>query len=93
MCVVSMIMDHYTDKWRPLIPQYPDSITAPWQQEPIVPITVPALTPEQIEEFRQLYEKAKEYDKRNNEPNCELDEKRKALKEIARQLGIEIAFL
>lgn len=88
MCVVSMVMDHYADKWKPYIePQYPFGETMP-----LAP-SIPQITKEEIEEFRKLLERAREYDKRNNEPDCELDEKRQLLKKIAKQLDIDISFL
>lgn len=85
MCVVSMIMDYYHDKWQPLVPQpYP----VPY------PFPVPSpITPEEIEEFRKLLERAREYDKRNNEPDCELDEKKRKIRELAKALGVEIDFV
>lgn len=79
MCVVSMVTDHYIDKWR----QY--------QQDTIT--TTPGISPQEVEEFRKLLERAREYDKRNNEPECELDSKRQALKKIAKELGVEIEFI
>jgi len=35
---------------------------------------------------------AADYDVKNNQPDCELDEKRKALEKLADELGIEIKF-
>lgn len=98
MCVVSMIMDHHHDKWTPRLPEItpltPDTPgTGIW---PIVlpgNVTVPLITKEEIEEFRVLLERAREYDRKHHQPECELDEKRVALKSLARQLGVEIAFL
>lgn len=77
MCVVSMIMDHYYDRWQPLVSQ------------PIVPI----ISSQEIEEFRRLLERAKEYDRRNNEPDCELPSKKKRIKNLADVLGVKIKFL
>lgn len=106
MCVVSMVMDHYREKWEPLLPQTPwplaPNIPDPYRQadpdevrkalEQFGP-KQPAITKEEVEEFRRLLERAREYDKRNQEPDCELDEKRQAIKDIAKQLGVEISFL
>lgn len=107
MCVVSMIMDHYSDKWRDRLPQ-------PQGPQPFFPYTPsvppqspedqrkaleqfmyrpPAITDAEILEFRQLLDRAREYDKRNNEPDCEIAEKREAVLRIAKQLGVEISFL
>lgn len=85
MCVVSMIVDHYTNKW-----------TEKWheQQSTLEPIPlVSPITQEEVDEFRRLLQRAREYDKRTGQPDCELDEKRHVLKKLAEQLGVEIEFL
>lgn len=84
MCVVSMIMDHYRDKWAPMVPQQPFVWPVPY---------TPPITPEEIAEFRRLLDRAREYDRRNNEPDCELEEKKEAIRKIAKALGIEIGQL
>lgn len=85
MCVVSMVMDHYHDKWKPLLPTYP---TIPTQ--PVQPVqTIPQAD---IDEFYKLLERAREYDRKNNEPECELQEKKDALQAIAKALGVTIKF-
>ncbi len=95
MCVVSMVMDHYWEKWnkpQPYPPTYipnnfpfnPDANKFP---APYFP------TKEEVEEFRKLLERAREYDKRNNEPDCELEEKRERIKKLAEELGIDISFV
>lgn len=42
--------------------------------------------------FDNLLKGAKEYDKRTNQPDCELEEKKALLKKLADQLGININF-
>lgn len=79
MCVVSMIMDHYHEKWRDKTPTW------------IVPM--PAISPTEIDEFRKLLDRAREYDKKHNQPDCELEEKRQKLKKLADELGVKIDFL
>jgi len=121
MCVVSMVSDHYIDKWGRRIPGWPNSEpnTPSIPFVPSVPypplgpgwpipdgaggdsggtITItsmpdPKITQEEIDEFRRLLARAREYDARNNEPNCELDEKRQILLKIAEALGVEIDFI
>jgi hypothetical protein len=107
MCVVSMIMDHYRDRWEPRIPRTDDPFYYPPAPVPLRPQQQwdpkdlqqfmapkpPAITPEEIAEFRKLLDRAREYDKRNNEPECELAEKRDAVLAIAKALGVEISFL
>lgn len=85
MCTVSMIMEHYREKWEPRLYEWPPAFPKLNQE--------PAITDEEIREFRTLLERAREYDKRNNEPDCELNEKRDAIKRIAKSLGVEISFL
>ena len=80
MCVQSMIMDHYGDKWGDLFKQ--PTFT-----------TYPMITPEEVAEFRTLLERAREYDKRHNEPECETEAKRQRLLAIAKELGVEISFV
>jgi hypothetical protein len=81
-------MDHYHDKWTH--PPYQQPITAiPFTNYPMVP----SISAEEIAEFRKLLERAREYDKRNNEPDCEIEGKRQAILTIAKQLGVEISFL
>jgi len=93
MCVQSMVMDHYSDKWGPMVPGWVLPSTPGTVGAPTYIPTPPAITPEEVAEFRRLLERAREYDKRNHEPDCELDDKRRALKAIAAALGIDIAFI
>lgn len=85
MCVYSMVVDHKIDEWQRRLPP---------PQPAYVPIVFPPpVSVEEIDEFRRLLERAREYDRRNNEPDCEQDEKRKKLQELAAELGVEIEFV
>lgn len=94
MCVVSMVMDHYWDKWQPYKVPFP----SPYEQPatiypPVQPIVTRPLIPQaDIDEFYKLLNRARDYDKKNNEPDCELDEKKERLKKLAKELGAEIVF-
>jgi hypothetical protein len=46
-----------------------------------------------IAEFKLLLERAREYDRRNNEPDCELASKRQMVKAIASALGLDVSFV
>lgn len=107
MCVVSMIGDHYHEKWK----------TLPYQQQPPYnpgsPLPTPPIglgdifkdllkpSPISREEFealrkdvlemKELLKKAIEYDKKNNEPHCEVEEKIKTLKLIASWVGVDLS--
>lgn len=94
MCVYSMIMDHYWDKWK--MPQQP--VTTPQPLPTIYPYAFPTppqpiITPAEIEEFKKLLERAREYDKKHGQPDCELEEKRRKLKDLAETLGVDISFV
>lgn len=83
MCVVSMVMDHYDDSW-----------TWRWNQWVTSPVPLPPpITPQEVEEFRRLLDRAREYDKRNNEPDCELESKRKKIRDLAKELGVVVDFV
>lgn len=90
MCVMSMIEDHYGDKWRPYT--WPPHTTPGQGIGPYVP-PEPPISDAEIREFRKLLERARQYDIDHGEPECELDEKKEMLLKIAEQLGLEIDFL
>lgn len=74
MCVVSMVSDHYYDKWKPIGPQQ-------------VPNYPPFIPYQELEEFRKLLERARECDKKNNQPECDNTEKFRKLKELLKEAG------
>lgn len=89
MCVVSMVADHYNDKWQ----------RVPWIYPPTTTTTTFAKHPTQREfddlkrevvDLKELLKKAKEYDRKNNEPDCEIEEKINKLREIAKIVGIDL---
>lgn len=97
MCSVSMIMDWKDDEWRRRYFSIPTPVPLPfpvyppekWQPTPAAPMP----TQEEIDEFRRLLDRAREYDRKNNEPDCELEEKRQKLRDLAETLGVEISFV
>lgn len=62
MCVVSMVADHYMNRW----PIY----TAPTTPAPLVWPQY-TITPDQWAEYTELKRKAAEYDARTGQPDCE----------------------
>jgi len=86
MCVVSMVGDHFQDKWN----QYPyndllnkaqlGNITR-WEFEELK---------KEVKEMKDLLVKAKIYDTQHNEPDCEIEDKMKFLKECAKLVGIDL---
>lgn len=87
MCSVSMIMDHQYDEWQRRLQQWQPPA---WPYQPYQP---PPIRPEEVEEFRRLLDRAREYDRKNNEPDCELEEKRQKLRDLADTLGVKIDFV
>ena len=86
MCTVSMIMDARLDDWQR---RYPYSVTGP-----AIPYTQPQLpTQQELDEFRRLLDRAREYDKAHGEPDCELEEKRARIKDLADKLGVKVEFV
>lgn len=98
MCVVSMVIDHYKDKWfdewqKIQRDNQPFTGTFRINTPPVpMPQTIPVrqIPQADIDEFYKLLNRAREYDKRNNEPECEMQEKIDALKAVAKALGVEI---
>lgn len=94
MCTVSMVMDHKWDEWNRRYPTpTAPPVVPPWITPFAPPVIAPMPTQEEIAEFRRLLERAREYDKRNGEPDCELQEKRDRLKKLADELGVKIDFV
>lgn len=96
MCVYSMVVDHFTDKWKdnlkPIHPWVKPSIEPEdihWYPPP-TPVKFP--TQDEINDFYKLLERAKQYDKDTNQVDCELESKKKALEDLAKLLGIQIEF-
>ena len=83
MCVVSMVMEHYINRWQPLVQPVP--VPYPF------PVPAPRMpTHEEVSEFHRLLERARKYDAEHNEPDCELEEKRQLLLKLAKELGVEL---
>ena len=99
MCVVSMIGDHYNDKWKNFDldnikpfktqPDRPDFTTSPYIEPTVSKGEFDALKKE-VQEMKQLLIKAKIYDEQNNEPNCEMEEKVALLKRVAEMVGVDL---
>lgn len=85
MCVVSFVGDHFQDKWEPYKPYIITNPIpfGPSQQE------FDKLKKE-VEEMKTLLKKAKIYDEKNNEPNCEIEDKMNFLREVAKLVGIDL---
>lgn len=89
-----MIGDHYHDKWK-------DRWTEPYTNGTVQIITTykepEYATREEIEELKkevlemkELLKKAIKYDRDNNEPDCQLEEKMATLKKVAGLVGVDL---
>lgn len=88
MCTISMVADHYRDNF---IQRWP-------QPDPLAPVFIPPVSraefdalKREIEDMKKLLVRAKEYDERNGEPHCEMDEKVALLKQVAKLVGVDLA--
>ena len=93
MCVYSMIMDHYDNVWGRRTST--DPFVKPYEvpnQLLFTPVVAPLVTSQEIQEFKELLARAREYDAKNHEPECELESKKLKLRELAKELGVEIDF-
>lgn len=96
MCVVSNVYDNWNNnfpkKW-PWITPVPG--TTPqidhnyFNSQEDLKKEIDSLKNE-IEELKKLIKAAKEFDKNTGQPDCEMDEKMKLLKQIAKFLGIDL---
>ena len=91
MCVVSMVGDFYSEKFK-----QPD-----WRT--IFPITTGELPTtgvsrdefeklkKEVEEMRELLKRARDYDSRTNQPDCEMEDKVAILKKVAKLVGVDLS--
>lgn len=101
MCTVSMVGDHYRDKWQrgypglpstPTIDFYPTQVaTNPFSSvQPAVTKAEFEALKKDVEEMKELLKRAKKYDEDNGEKDCELAEKYDFIRQIAKFVGVEI---
>lgn len=95
MCVVSMVSDHYRDKWtgpntigRPN--SSPGSISTHSFSYPLVNAEELYRLKAEVEEMKALLKRAKLYDEVNNEPDCEMKDKVAFLKKVAESVGVTL---
>ncbi len=112
MCVVSMIADHYQDKWHDWKDYFIIPTAEPLQLLEVKPFQVIEVKPfpsattinvtwgptkeefdalkKEVEDMKALLKKAKIYDEANNEPDCEMEQKVKFIKQIANFVGVDL---
>lgn len=85
MCVVSMIGDHYTQKWDPN-----NTGTITWINNNDVSRQEFEQLKNDVREMKELLKKAKAYDEQTNQPDCEQEKKLETLRKIAEVVGINL---
>lgn len=97
MCVVSMVGDQFNDHWKDwnkripeFIPHGPKITGEPVALSGYVTKAEFDKLRAEVELMRDLLIRALEYDRKNNEPNCQNDEKIAKLKKIAELVGIDL---
>jgi hypothetical protein len=87
MCSVSMVSDHYKDNF---IQRWPSmQQQAAFILPQVSRAEFDALKAE-VEDMKKLLLRAKDYDERNGEPHCEMDEKVALLKRVAELVGVNL---
>lgn len=87
MCSVSMVGDHFRDQFN----------QRDWFKDFAKYQALPAISRQEFDELKRevegmkaLLKRAKEYDERNGEPECEIDEKMDLLRKVAKLVGVEL---
>jgi len=95
--------DKWDDPWKKLVPNQPISPISPPSKDPYDDF-LKRLNPtpnsptreefenlkKEVEIMKELLKKSKEYDERNNEPNCEIEEKMDFLRKVASLVGVDL---
>jgi hypothetical protein len=87
MCIVSMIGDGWQDQFPGRWPNITPGITQP---KDVTRAEFEALKRE-IQELKVLLNAAKKFDEATGQPNCEIDDKVRLIKEIAKMVGVDMS--
>jgi len=100
MCVVSNTGDYWGQRlhpWSPYTPPLP--YIPPAQMPDITKIVINPTGPtkddfdnlkKEVQIMKEQLARAKEYDKANGEPDCEIEDKMAFLREVAKLVGIDL---
>jgi hypothetical protein len=83
-----MIGDFYKDKWR----DFPYTPTNPINPYPNIPDNSEEIEKlrKEVKQMKELLKRAVKYDKENNQPHCETEDKIKFLKQVAEFVGVDL---
>lgn len=87
MCIVSMIGDGYRDQFNYRWPSINVGTTIPTD---VTRGEFEALKKEVLE-LKELLKAAKKFDENTGQPNCEMDDKVRLIKEIAQLVGVNMS--
>ncbi len=93
MCVVSMIGDHYFDKWKDYKPSYTPQFyptTQPNQIGKSISREEFDELKKEVKEMKELLKRAVKYDEDNNQRDCEIKAKVEFLRQMAEMVGITL---
>lgn len=88
MCTVSMIAEHYRDKFYPQ--QTSGVLDASMFRAPVTRAEFDALKRD-VEDMKALLVRAKKYDEDNGEPECEMEEKVALVRRVAEAVGVDLS--
>lgn len=83
MCVVSMVGDHYSDRFNSQPYQF-------WQHYCEVKREEFDALKAEVEEMKELLIAAKKIDEVTGQPDCEMEEKIELLKKVAEAVGVDL---
>ncbi len=86
MCVASMVSDFYRDRWNQpqSLPYYTITTGSEVSRKDFEDLK------KEVEDMKKLLQKAIEYDKINNQPHCEMEDKVELLKKVAELVGVSL---
>lgn len=93
MCAVSMVADHYNDLWKQQQWQQQwqmPTVVSPWPLASTVTREEFDELKRQVEEMKTLLMRAKDYDDRTDQPDCESAEKFELIRRIAELVGVKL---
>jgi hypothetical protein len=106
MCVVSSMGDYYDQKWKQqpydqlirqieqtqpkISPLTQGASTITWPSPGVSQLEFNALKKEVLE-MKEILKVAVDYDKKNNQPHCEIEDKIATLKKVAELLGVDLS--
>ena len=89
MCAVSMIGDHYTQKWQQGAGGAGGFGTTQIVYPPPSREEFDALKKEVLD-MKELLKRAKEYDEKTHQKDCETEQKLELLRQVAKAVGVDL---